>query len=219
MEQDFIQEMRNQHLDNYRKAILEIIQNNTNVLMDDIISLIQKPPLDSMDSIRNKLLDSAKKNKIILNTEKLDDLLQEYRDLLNVCCSKIQSLRLNSLVSKVNHFSFVDDLDVFVLYKKDFSSINKDIKKIIKEQMNYSFEEVILKKYSSIIQGSIEEDMREKLIQEITNYFKNHYQKQLLDGIDIKILVKDTTLMNSIKEQSDRYLFTLNNSRLLNEFE
>ena len=37
---------------------------------------------------------------------------------------------------------------------------------------------------------------------------------QLLENIDFKILVKDTILINSFKEQSDRYLFTLENSRI-----
>ena len=40
-----------------------------------------------------------------------------------------------------------------------------------------------------------------------------------MDSFDIKFLVKDTTLMNSVKEQGDRYLFTLKNSRLLNDFD
>ena len=51
----------------------------------------------------------------------------------------------------------------------------------------------------------------------MTKYLKKNYLSQLLENIDIKILVKDTTLINSTKEQSERYLFTLNNSRLLKD--
>ena len=43
------------------------------------------------------------------------------------------------------------------------------------------------------------------------------YKNELLENVDIKILVKDTTLINSTKEQAERYLFTINNSRLLND--
>ena len=43
------------------------------------------------------------------------------------------------------------------------------------------------------------------------------YKKQLLDSFELRVLLKDTTLMNMIKEQSDQYLFMLNNSRVLNE--
>ena len=34
------------------------------------------------------------------------------------------------------------------------------------------------------------------------------------DNIDFKMLVKDTTLVNGTKEHGERYLFTLNNSRI-----
>ena len=40
--------------------------------------------------------------------------------------------------------------------------------------------------------------------------------EDLLDNVDFKILVKDTTLANGVKEQGERHLFTLNNSRILN---
>ena len=61
------------------------------------------------------------------------------------------------------------------------------------------------------------DDVKRKIITEITKYINSSYQKQLLENVDIKILVKDTTLINGTKEQADRYLFTLKNSRLLNE--
>ena len=46
---------------------------------EDINALIKKPPLDSMDLIKSKFLDLAKRNKIILNTEELSKLLDNYR--------------------------------------------------------------------------------------------------------------------------------------------
>ena len=45
-------------------------------------------------------------------------------------------------------------------------------------------------------------------------YLKNNYLKQLLENVDIKVLVKDAMLMNNVREQGERYLFTLANSRL-----
>ena len=59
---DTLEEFKKQHFDNYKQAILEIIRNNTDVLVnEDIMSLLRKPPLDSMDSIKSKYLDLAKK--------------------------------------------------------------------------------------------------------------------------------------------------------------
>ena len=43
------------------------------------------------------------------------------------------------------------------------------------------------------------------------------YPKQILENIELKILVKDTTLINGIKEQGERYLFTNNNSYIFKE--
>ena len=54
-------------------------------------------------------------------------------------------------------------------------------------------------------------DIKEELIK-----FNSHYQKQILDNFDNKMLVKDNILINSVKESGERYLFTINNSRLLN---
>ena len=62
-----IEELKKNHIKNYKNALIENVKNNTNVLVDeDIMSLLKKPPLDSMDVIKSKFLDLAKKNKIIL---------------------------------------------------------------------------------------------------------------------------------------------------------
>ena len=78
MMEDTLKKFKEQHFNNYKLAILETIKNNTNVLIDeDMMSLIKKPPLDSMDVIKTKFLDLAKKNKIVLNTEKLDKMMDK----------------------------------------------------------------------------------------------------------------------------------------------
>ena len=51
---------------------------------------------------------------------------------------------------------------------------------------------------------------------DMIKYLKNNYLKQLLENVDIKVLVKDAMLMNNVREQGERYLFTLQNSRLFN---
>ena len=63
-----LEKLMQQHVENYKKAVLEIVNNNTNSLIDnDIIFLIKKPPLDSMDQIKTKFLVLAKKEKILYN--------------------------------------------------------------------------------------------------------------------------------------------------------
>ena len=66
MQNNSKKDIRNQHIVNYKNTIIEVIKNNTNSLVDDdIMSLIRKPPLDSMDLIQSKFLSMAKKNKIV----------------------------------------------------------------------------------------------------------------------------------------------------------
>ena len=191
------EEMKIHHIDSYKNTIIEMIKNNTNSLVDDdIMSLIRKPPLDSMDLIQSKFLSMSKKNKIILNSDELSKILNNYRSRVLEISSKIKKIRIT-----------------------DFTQINKDIKKLIKEQASLSIEKEILKHIDSVFTKNIDPKTKDKIIKEMTKYLKKNYLSQLLESIDIKILVKDTTLMNNAKEQAERYLFTLSNSRLLNDFE
>ena len=100
------EELKKQHFNSYKETLLSIIENNTNILVnEDIKSLIKKPPLDSMDVLRNKLLDLSKKNKIVLNTEELSKLLEKYQKENGDLKKKIEDLekKLNSksLFSKI----------------------------------------------------------------------------------------------------------------------
>ena len=52
---------------------------------------------------------------------------------------------------------------------------------------------------------------------EFTKYIKKKYFKQLLESIELKVLVKDTTLFNGIREQSERYLFVNSKSYLFSD--
>lgn len=213
-----IEELKKNHIRNYKNALFENVKNNTNVLVDeDIMSLLKKPPLDSMDIIKSKFLDLAKKNKIILNTENLNNIMDKYReDLVKICC-ELKKVRINSLDIKIEEFNFEKDNDVFKLVKKDFVSINKNIKKLVKEHVNKYLEKDILKKVESLFLDNVDLDVRNKIILEFTKFVNGSYQKQLLESIDFKVLVKDTILMNGIKEQNERYLFTLNNSRIFSD--
>ncbi len=213
------EEMKLHHIDSYKNTIIEMIKNNTNSLVDDdIMSLIRKPPLDSMDLIQSKFLSMAKKNKIILNSDELSKILNNYRSRVIEISNKIKKIRITDLSKNITS-SKIKDNEVIKIIKKDFTQINKDIKKLIKEQVSLSIEKEILKHIDSVFTKNIDPKIKDKIIKEMTKYLKKNYLSQLLENIDIKILVKDTTLMNNAKEQAERYLFTLNNSRLLNDLD
>lgn len=219
METNNKEEIKKQHIASYKNAIIETIKNNTNSLVDDdIMFLIRKPPLDSMDLIQSKFLSMAKKYKIILQSDQLNIMIDKYRNEILSLGDKIKQIRINELSKKVNSVKLKDN-ETIKINKKDFTTINKEIRKKIKEQVNTSIDKRIIDKIDSIFSKDIEKEVKEKFIKDITKYLKKNYLSQLLENIDIKILVKDTTLINSTKEQAERYVFTLNNSRLLNEFE
>ncbi len=209
-----------EHQDNYRKAILENIKYNTDVLVNqDIVSLLQKPPLDSMDLIRCKFLDLAKKNKIVLNTEELSVLLDNYRKHLLKCCEKLENVRVVGLSNKIESEKLTKDTDTFKINRKDFETINKKTKKMLKDQLLDGYQVCILDKIDVVFNNNVEDDIKKKVIDEMSKFIKGNYQRQLLENYDIKVMVKDITLINGIKEAGDRYLYTLNNSRLLNEID
>lgn len=218
MDEEMKLEFKKQHIETYKNAVRENILNNTNVLVDeDIMSLLKKPPLDSMDFIKSKFLDLAKKNKIVLNTEELSKILDNYRKYLLKCLSDIKKVRIDSLTEIIGKVDFSKDSDVIKVKRGDFNNINKEIKKSINTYLSDGLEKQILKNINNVFKSDVEETAKNKIITDITKYIKGAYHKQLIDNLDMKILVKDTTLINTVKETTDRYLFTLSNSRLLND--
>lgn len=218
MDEEMKLEFKKQHIETYKNAVRENILNNTNVLVDeDIMSLLKKPPLDSMDFIKCKFLDLAKKNKIVLNTEELSKILDNYRKYLLKSLPDIKKLRIDSLTEIIGKVDFSKDSDVIKVKRGDFNNINKEIKKSINTYLSDGFEKQILKNIKNVFKDDVDETAKNKIITDITKYIKGAYHKQLIENLDMKILVKDTTLINTVKETTDRYLFTLSNSRLLND--
>ena len=220
MKKEELNELLEQHENHYRQAIIDNIKNNTEVLVNqDLVSVLKKPPLDSMDLLRTKFLDLAKKNKIVLNTEELSSLLDCYRSYLLHCCDEIKNVRMLELCSKVEKEKLNKNTDTIKINKKDFMNINKKIKKLIKDTLIDGYDTCILKKIDLVFTDNVDDIVKNKMIEDISKFVKGNYQKQVLENCELKILVKDTTLMNSTKEQGERYLFTLNHSRLLNEID
>lgn len=217
---DTLEEFKKQHFENYKKAILEIVYNNTDVLVnEDIMSLLRKPPLDSMDLIKVKYLDLAKKNKIVLDTINLDRMLEEYREEIAKCCSCVKKIRMDALENIVNKIEFTKETDIIKFNKKDFAEINKKIKKAIKTILQEAIESKIIKSSDQVFTSEVDESVKKKISDEVIKFVKGAYQRQLLENIDFKILVKDTTLANGTKEQGERHLFTLANSHIFKQEE
>lgn len=215
---ELVEEYKSKHLENYKTAIGEIIKNNTHVLFDeDVMTLIRKPPLDSMDLIKSKMLSLAKKYNIVINIFPLEESLKKYRATLMKECDGLKNIRSDELIVLINKWKPEKNLDIFKLNKADFVGINKKIKTDLKKIIVAVGEEKLLTGINDLFSEDVSELVKSKVIEEFSKYVLKSFPKQLIENLEIKIMIKDTTLINVIKEQGERYLFTLNNSRILND--
>lgn len=213
-----VQDFHKQHLNNYKKAVIETLKNNTKVLFDeDIMSLIKNPPLDSMDLIKKKFLSLAKKQKIVLDTENLEKILSKYRKELSKEISPLKEERIGLFTSKVNSFEPKGNGDTIKFNKKDFLELNKNQKKEFKAYVDDNIDKNIVKNVNKVFTQKTTKEAKEKFSIDVEKYLTKKYSKQLLEDIEFKVLVKDTTLINGVREQGERYIYTKTNSYLLDK--
>lgn len=207
--------IREQHLNNYKNAVLEIIKNNTNSLIDDdIMLLIKEPPLDSMDVIKSKFLSVAKNKKIVVKTDEMNQVVELYRNSIKDELSFFRKLRIEELSKNISSFKGEKNYEVIKITKKQLSDINKKINVHLKKTLGDFIERLLINRLDQIFISELDEDKTKEIYQELSKYFKSNYKKQLIENINFKMLVKDTTLINGVKEQGERYIFTKNHSRI-----
>ncbi len=217
MNQETIEDFRQKHFENYKNAVLETLKNNTISLFDDdILSLLKKPPLDSMDVIKCKFLELAKRHKTIIQADVLDKILEDYRKKVITYISDWKKIRITELQKIIISFSPKKKTDVIKFNKKDFIPLNRKLKKTIKADISTIIEKKIVKNVNQLFTKNIDEKTADTLSNEMIKFVRSAYIKQLLESIDFKVIVKDTTLINGVREQGERFLFTKLNSYLLN---
>ena len=137
MDEKTINDLKKQHYDNYQKSLFDLIENNTNRFIDeDLMSLIKQPPLDSMDILKMKIIETGKKNKVIVPLDILEKSLEEYRLSFQDSFEEIRKIRKDSLYKIVKK----NEDDVVKYIKKDFLSINREIKRILTNKIKDSFD-------------------------------------------------------------------------------
>ena len=207
-----------QHLTNYINAIVEIIKNNTNVLFDeDISSLVKEPPLSSMDTIKTKLISLSKREDIVLQTEKMEKIILGYRKNLLLKIDSIKELRNNPLIEKTKGFSPKREMELITLNNSEMNKIDKTVNKELKKKLKESIEDDIIKNINYFFKNNEEKGKVENITKAFSKFLKTTYQKQLMDSISIKMMVKDKTLINGVNEQGERYLFMKANSHIFDE--
>ena len=205
------EELLNQHLKIYLNSLEELINNNTySLINDDLLPLFTKPPLEAMDIIKQKLLSLGKDYKLILNTQEVDNYIERYRFSMQKKVKTLEDLRKKYLKQHVESLSQKSKDGTLKLMRKNLLILDKNLKKEIKieliENMNFLIENI-----SNFYQT---DKIPDRLLKYITKYLKTTYPKDLMETIDMKIIVKNTTLINGINEQTERLIFTQKNSHL-----
>ena len=178
---DDLKYLKKQHILNYKNNALQIILNNNNSLFDeDIMSLFKKPPLESMDLIKNKLISITKKYNIIINTDNYNDIDSKYRERLSELCNKIKKVRLDSYNDIVNSFNFDNNNnEVIKLLKKDTIVLDKEIRKEFKTGIVEAIDNSFLEKFDKLFV----EEPNDKIMDDIIDKFEKFISTQRDDRL------------------------------------
>ena len=169
-----------------------------------------------MDQIKLKLLGVAKKQKIVLDTNGLEEFTSKFRSSLQNHLLNLEEIRKNNLILKVESFEPKRETEIISITTKDLTKTNQNLKKEIKTQVKEvisSLEDLLDLVYK---EGTLLET-KKNVNTQFMKYMKGVYQKNLLDHISMKILIKDRTLSSGVSEQGERYLFMKMNSHLFDK--
>ena len=199
-----------QHKQILMTAGLELATNNTNSLIeDDIINGVIEVPLEAMDTVKQRVLNIAKHNNLILNSDKFNEVLISYKEELKKKFRNIFKKRINFIEDNYSKFDDDKPMDLVKNLKKDLVKFNKEVKKEEKQVLTSLVKEKLVTNLDLIVKNS-----NSNFKKDATKFLQTTYVKQILETVDMKILVKDTILLNSLKEQIERFIFTKENSHL-----
>ena len=191
-------------------AGLELATNNTNSLIeDDIINGVIEVPLEAMDTVKQRVLNIAKNNSLVLDSDKFNEVLISYKDDLKKEFRNIFKRRID--IIKDNYSNMNDDkpLELVKNLKKELVKFNKEAKKEEKQVLMKLVKNNLVNNLDLIVKND-----NATFKKDATKFLQTTYVKQILETVDMKILVKDTILLNSLKEQIERFVFTMENSHL-----
>ncbi len=199
-----------QHKQILMTAGLELATNNTNSLIeDDIINGVIEVPLEAMDTVKQRVLNIAKHNNLILNSDKFNEVLIGYKDELKKQFRNIFKKRIKLIEDNYSKFDDNKPMDLVKNLKKELVKFNKEAKKEEKQVLTSLVKEKLVSNLDLIVK-----DDNTTFKKDATKFLQTTYVKQILETVDMKILVKDTILLNSLKEQIERFVFTMENSHL-----
>ena len=213
-----MEDLERQHKENYRKAIYDTIDDNTDKLIqEDSVPLFKEPPLASMDVLKSKILEKAKEEKIILSTEQLDKVIHDFRSKMLVEVLKIGDYRRDGLHNCMENVIEKEEFEEDQI-ENLFQDVREKMRSLFEKKLEYSLQEDVIPNLSTLFQSTKNNtpDSIDNFLISVSKYLTYRYPEQLIDAFVDKILLKDQILLNRLKEHNERYCFTKTHSHLLN---
>ena len=107
----------------------------------------------------------------------------------------------------VKNFVPVKQTDIIKFPKKEFARINRKIKKEAKKKIA-DCNQILIKGLPMLFKENTESVDKDHVVVAMSKYLTSTYSKDLIENMELKLVIKDTTLINSLLEQGERYLFT-----------
>lgn len=215
-----LEKIEEQHLNNYRAALLDTIEDNTDVLIqEDFISLFKEPPLASMDLLKSRILNYAKEQLIILSTEQLDSIVQSFRGQMLSELPDIGLARKRFLQEQIE--TMLQEKEIFTREELVdlLNGTKKQVESLFHTRLESHIQEGLVPQLPLLVETSKNQDINHNdlFLQSASEFVTYRYSSSMEEIVEKKIALKDQTLLNRILEHQERYLFTKENSRLFQE--
>lgn len=206
-------EIIKQHFNNYRAAIIDTIEDNSKLFIEDVLPLFQEPPLSSMDQLKSKILEEAKRKKMVLPYEQIDTIVQEFRTDMVKEVTSVGTFR------KEQYKKWAEDIKEDTSLTREemqifCGKVQNEVDNLFKERLKTSIDND-LSKIEKVVDNTSRQEESMEMCKDLTNFFSGRYSDNLMKSFHSKLVLKDQTLSSRLIEHDERYRFTKEHSHLL----
>lgn len=212
-----LEKYQKQHDQNYHDAVIDTIRDNNAILVEeDLIPLFKKPPLDSMDVLKSKILGVAKDTGVILSLEELEHMMEQYRSDMIEHVKEAGTFRKEQIEKKINDIFFKKEKDSFISLSL-FQPIKEELQITFGKHLESYMQENMIPSLPYLLDENknFELQANDLFLSTTSEYLTYRYPEMLLHQLDGRINLKDNILANRLNEHKERYEFTKEHSRIL----
>lgn len=215
-----LEDFEKQHKQNYYDAVVDTIHDNTEKLVkEELLPLFQDPPLASMDTLKSTILKYAKAEKIVLSLEQLQAIIHRFRDQMMQEVMMLGTVREESLHPFVEHALLEEKQKKEVISASQLKQTREVLMDQIKTELEYHLQEGLIPFVPQLLDENKNQSFNENdaFLTMVSEYLTYRYPSYMVKKIEDKMIFKDHTLMSRLMEHAERYQFTQEHSRLLDD--